>query len=310
MEWASATRWLGVRVMVTGASGFLGGAVARLLLELGAEVHGTGCRRLPPEGVIAHPMSLPDEAEAVIGATRPAVVFHLASPVDLRRDPHLYERLRPGILDGTAAVARACLAVGARLVSAGTCEEYGTLPPPFREDQAPEPVSPYSALKVAATAWVLGLTRSAGLQATVVRPFRGYGPGDRQSVIASAARAALAGEPFAMTDGAQLREWNHMDALAEGIVAAGAHPGALGRVLNLGGGEVASVRDVVARVFRLAGADPGLVQVGALPRRAGEIEALIGDHSLARSLWGEIAQPSLDDGLADALDWLAAEGLE
>lgn len=309
MEWTSATRWLGTRALVTGASGFLGGAVARLLLELGAEVHGTGRGRLPPEGVIAHPMNLPDDAPAVIAALRPQVVFHLASPVDLRRDPELYERLRPGILDGTVAVAQACLATRARLVQVGTCEEYGTIAAPFRETDALMPVSPYSALKAAATAWVIAATRSAGLQATVVRPFRGYGPGDRSSVIASASRAALSSAPFPMTDGAQSREWNHVDALAEGIVAAGAHPGALGRVLNLGGGERRSVAEVVALVFRLAGADPALIQMGALPRRAGEIEALYGDHAAARALWGEIAQPSLEEGLEDALDWMVTEDM-
>lgn len=307
MRWASATRWLGRKVLVTGASGFLGSAVARLLLELGAEVHGTGRARLPPEGVIFHPMNLPDEAEAVLGAVRPAVVFHLAAPVDLRREPALYERLRPAILDGTAAVARATRELGARLVSVGTCEEYGAIEAPFRESDAPVPVSPYSALKAGATAWVLGLTRYAGLEATVVRPFRGYGPGDRASVIASAARAALRGEPFPMTDGQQLREWNHVDALAEGIVSAGAHPEAPGRVINVGGGPVLPVIEVVRAVYRLAGADPALIQAGALPRRAGEIERLWGDHALARALWGEIAQQPLEEGLADHLDWLASE---
>lgn len=308
MEWASATRWLGRRVLVTGASGFLGGAVARLLLELGAEVHGTGSRRLPPEGVVAHPMRLPDEAEAVIRAVRPQVVFHLACPVDLRREAALYDRLREGILDGTAAVAGACLAQRARLVHVGTCDEYGAIEAPYRETEAGLPSSPYAALKSAASAWVLGLSRYAGLEATVIRPFRGYGPGDLSSVIAQAGRAALAGAPFAMTDGAQIREWNAVSALAEGVVAAGAHPGALGRVINVGGGERASVLTVVQTIFRLAGADPGLVAVGALPRRVAEVERLYGDHGLARSLWGEIEQPPLEEGLADTLDWLAAEG--
>ena len=308
MMWTSATSWLGRVVMVTGASGFLGGAVARLLLELGAEVHGTGCCRLPPEGVIAHRMRLPDDVDAVIRAVRPAVIFHLACPVDLRRDHTLYERLREGVLDGSAAVAAAALGVGARLVQVGTCEEYGASEAPFSESMPAAPVSPYSALKAAATDWVLMLHRTSGLEAGVVRPFRGYGPGDTASVIASAAAAGLRQAPFEMTDGANIREWNHVDALAEGIVAAGVHPGAVGRVVNIGGGPRASVRKVVERIYALAGADPSLVRVGALPRRAGEVDRFWGDHRLAASLWGAIEQPSLDEGLRDALDWLASEG--
>lgn len=308
MTWTSATSWLGRVVLVTGASGFLGGAVARLLLELGAQVHGTGCCRLPPEGVIAHRMRLPDDVSPVLRAVKPEVVFHLASPVDLRRDPALYDRLREGVLDGAAAVAAEALATGARLVQVGTCEEYGAAEAPFHEALPPAPVSPYSALKAAATDWVLMLHRVAGLKAGVVRPFRGYGPGDVSSVIAQAAAAALKGAPFEMTDGAMIREWNHVDALAEGVVAAGAHPGAVGRVVNIGGGPRASVREVVERIFSLAGADPSLVRVGALPRRGGEMDRFWGDHTLASSLWGSIAQPSLDEGLADVLDWIASEG--
>ena len=307
MQWTSATNWLGRTVMVTGASGFLGGAVARLLLELGAQVHGTGCCRLPGEGVIAHRMRLPDEVEPVFAAVKPEVIFHLASPVDLARDPALYTRLREGVLDGSAAVAAMALRLGARLVQVGTCEEYGAAEAPFSETLAPAPVSPYSALKAAATDWALMLHRTVGLKVGVVRPFRGYGPGDQSSVISAAARAALLKRPFEMTDGAMVREWNHVDALAEGIVAAGAHPDAVGRVVNIGGGPRVSVIDVVRRVFRLAGADEELIRVGALPRRSGEIERFWGDHSLARSLWGEITQPELDEGLSDTLDWLASE---
>jgi len=147
------------------------------------------------------------------------------------------------------------------------------------------------------------LTRTTDLEAVVVRPFRAYGPGDTQSVVAAACRAALTGAPFPMTDGAQVREWNHVDAIAAGILAAGAHPDAAGRVLNLGGGERRSVRGLVEAVYRLAGADPALVQPGALPRRAGEVERFWGDHTAAEALWGPLPHTSLDDGLADTLAW-------
>lgn len=308
MLWASATCWIGRRVLVTGGSGFLGGALCRHLLELGAQVWATGLCRLPPEGVVALRARLPDDAEEVVRMSRPEVVFHLASPISMDRDPGLYPRLREGILDATDAVARACLAQGARLVHVGTCEEYGTCTAPFRETDAPQPVSAYSALKAGATAWVLALAQTSGLQATVVRPFRTYGPGDATSVIAAACRAALARQPFPMTDGAQIREWNHVDAITPGLIAAGAHPDAPGQVLNLGGGPRESVRAVVARAFALAGADPALVQVGALPRRAGEVEAFYADTSRAEALWGPLPHVPLDDGLIDTLDWMVAEG--
>lgn len=304
MRWTSATSWLGRVVMVTGASGFLGGAVARLLLELGASVHGTGCCRLPIDGVIAHRMRLPDEVDAVMGAVRPSVIFHLASPTDLRDEPALYDRLREGVLDGTAAVASAALRLGARLVHVGAAVEYGGSDAALLERAPAAPRTPYAALKAAASDWVLMLHRSAGLNAGVVRPFSAYGPGDARGPVGLAAAAALQGQPTEVLDGARLVEWNHVDALAEAIVAAGAHPDAVGRVVNLGGGPRAPLREVVERVYALAGADLALVRAaGGAPSP----DALIGDHGLARSLWGEIPQPDLEDGLTDTLDWLAAE---
>ncbi len=303
VRWTSAECWLGRRVLVTGASGFLGRAVVAGLQGAGAEVWGTWRSRPLPTSIPGEPATLPGDATELVARVRPDVVLHLASPVDLRRDAALLDTLRPGILDASVAIARACLDHGVRLVQVGTCEEYGDGDAPFREDAAARPVSPYSALKAAATHAVLMMTRVAGLDATVVRPFRCYGIGDTKSVIAAAAEAALLGRPFPMTDGAQVREWNDVDAVAAGILAAGAHPGARGRVLNLGGGERRSVRGVVAAVFAAAGADPALVQAGALPRRGGEVARFWGDHTASEALWGPLAQAPLDDGLAEVVAW-------
>lgn len=309
MQLVSASVWMGRRVLVTGASGFVGGAVHQLLVELGAEVHGVGCERAPPPGARRWQAHLPEEAGELVAAVRPEVIFHLASPVDVGRDPALFPALRAGILDSADAVARAALEVGARLVQCGTCEEYGDAEAPFHEDLPARPVSAYSALKAAATSWVLTLHRLSGLQATVVRPFRAYGAGDLRSVVAAAARAALLGQDFPMTDGAQVREWNDVDSVAAGIVAAGAHPDAIGRIINIGGGPRASVREVVETLFDLAGADPARIQVGALARRAGEVDRFWGDHSLATSLWGPLPSLPLEDGLAETLNWMEQEGL-
>ena len=274
-----------------------------MLQEAGAEVYGTWRTRPLPDGIPGEPILLPEGAGELIARVHPEVVFHLASPVVLRRDPSLYGRLRSGILDSTQAIAQACLEQGIRLVHVGTCEEYGSGEAPFVESQATRPVSPYSALKAAATAWVEMLGRVSDLQATVVRPFRCYGPGDTTSVIAQAAEAALLDRDFPMTDGSQVREWNDVHAVARGIVACGAHPGAVGQVLNLGGGTRCSVRELVEMVFRLADASPDRVQAGALPRRGGEVDRFWGDHHASEALFGPLEQPSLEDGLRDVLAW-------
>jgi len=296
-------RWKDTRVLVTGAGGFLGGAVSRRLLNQGARVHGTfhSPARPVPAGITGHPMELtePEGLEALIAACEPDVVIHLAAPIQLTRDPAAFPPMTDAILRATDAVARACLRQRARLLYAGTCEEYGDGEAPFLESQAPRPVSPYSAAKAAASHWVGCLSRTTALEAVVVRPFLTYGPGQRGSrLIPSAVRAALEGRAFPMTDGLQTREVNYVEDMARGITLAAGAGAAVGRLLNLGGGPELTVLSLVQRIFALCEADPALVRPGALSRRAGEVATrFVGDHALARSLLGFSPEVSLDEGL-------------
>lgn len=240
----------------------------------------------------------------MVSAVTPQVVIHLASPIAMGSDPAQYDRLRVGILDATAAVAAACRRHGARLLHVGTCAEYGDHVAPYHEDMAPRPVSPYAALKAAATHWVLSAARTGGLQAGVVRPFRAIGAGDTGSVVALALRAVLRGEDLDLTDGAQIREWNDVTAIAHGLLCAAAHPGALGQVLNLGGGPRLSVRQIVETAVDVADGDRTRLRFGARPQRPGEVPLFCGDHRRATALLGPLPHPPVEQTLHDALSWL------
>jgi len=245
-------------------------------------------------------MRLPDEARHVIERVSPSVVFHLAAPVNPDLGGHAQQVFRDGIIAGTAAVVDGCSAIGARLVHVGSCAEYGSVPAPYSEEQRCAPHGEYGRLKHEASEVVRG---NDTVEWSIVRPFRSLGPGDDASVVAAAARAALQSEVFEMTDGAQVREWNHVDAVARGIVAAGSHPGAVRQLINVGGGPRVSVRQVVERIFVLANADPSLVRIGARPRRPHEVNQLFGDHARAEGLWGVVQQPTLDETLEAVLSW-------
>lgn len=302
--WADETHWGGRTVLVTGAGGLLGWHTCVLLLQCGAVVHGSWRHRPPPPGVHAHRASLPQDASSLLDAIRPAVVINLASPISMSTDAGQYTSLRAGILDATAAVAQACQQHGARLLHVGTCAEYGDHTAPFHEDMPPRPTSPYAALKSAATQWVLSLSRTGALVAGVVRPFRVIGPRDQSSVVWAAMQAVRRGETMRLTDGEQVREWNDATAMAHGLLAAAAHPNAVGQVLNLGGGARLSVRSIVEHAVQIANGDLHQMRFGAIPRRPKEVALFCGDHRRAEALWGPLPHPPIEQTLHHAFQWM------
>ncbi len=291
--------WRGRRVLVTGASGFLGTAVVRLLARYGADVHGTGRTRMASEPAVHHAADFPGDAERVVAKVVPAHVIHLAAPVAPGGVGETSSRLRSGIVDAALAMGEATGRLGIPMLHCGTCAEYGDVPAPFCEQGLTRPIDAYGSLKLEASEGLRGKQH-----VTIARPFRAIGPGDRSSVIAAAARAAIAGEEFRMTSGEQLREWNHVHAIAEGLIRAAGCSELQGEVVNIGGGPTASVLEAVQFVYEAAGADTGRIAVGALPQRPGEIPLLAGDHSKAHSLWGNIAQPPLQDTIREAVEWV------
>jgi len=305
-----------LRVLVTGATGFMGSHLCARLAAEGAELSVlvrpgrrgapvAGRPSLPPasrilEADITDPIAL----ERNLSAGSIDVVFHLAALTDVRRDPALLESMNAVNLQGTMNLA-ACLKNRSvrRVVHLGTCEEYGDGTAPFEEEAAARPVSPYSVSKSAATLHMQELGRSGALPVVVVRPFLTYGRGqDSGRFLYQAIEAALENRSFPMTPGEQTREFNHIEDVLDGMLLAAVLPGLEGEIINLASGDERRLRDVADLVFSLAGSKSG-PEPGALPYRDGEAMRFFGSTKKCRQLLGYAPKTRLEEGLADLIAW-------
>jgi UDP-glucose 4-epimerase len=295
----------GQRVVVTGATGFIGTYLSRKLYDLGAVVTSTSRSSVSLHNFETVRIDLlrKMDVQALLSSKQANIVYHLASPVNPTRDESLVSKMELGVIQTTKNVVEACLSAGVRLVVTGTCEEYGSSHAPFSEESELNPVSPYSFAKAQMTRFVMDTCHETELRATVVRPFLTYGPGQRSArLIPSAIRAALDGKPFEMTRGEQTREFNYISDIGDGIIAS-ASEAAVGQIINIGGGEELSVIDVVRRIYTLCGADLSLIRAGAIRERSGEVSRFYGTHSKARALLGHSPKIDLDEGLKATIAW-------
>ncbi|GAA4105484.1 NAD-dependent epimerase/dehydratase family protein [Actinomadura miaoliensis] len=254
-----------MRVLVTGAAGYVGYAVGRRLVAAGHTVDGLvrdAGQDLPP-GVrpLVGDLLDPPALRAVLRAPYDAVC-HLAALTRVRESFEEPLRFFAVNVQGTVNLLD-LLAPGTRVVYGSTAAVYGTPEwQPIHEDQTPAPTSPYGASKLAAEQAVRFHARTGAIGAVVLRTFNvagsvdGRGDPDPTRLIPRALAVAAGEAPHLEIngDGAAVREYVHVDDLADAHVRAlaAARPGE-DRVYNVGSGAAVSVRDVVAAVEKVTG---------------------------------------------------------
>jgi UDP-glucose 4-epimerase len=291
------------RLLVTGASGFVGAAVTRLAVARGLDVVAavgpqSKLDRLAPVAreitTVRADITDADALSAAVAAARPDACVHLAAAGAVVREDDL------DLLLATNALAPARLALAlanagcARLVTAGSSSEYGTVGGPMDEAAACDPDDPYGVTKLAGGLLARAVARRHGLQSAHLRLFSVYGPGeDARRLVPSVVRALLERRPVELTPGEQVRDFVYVDDVAEALLDAALRPGIDGVTANVGTGVQTTVRELCLKVADLTGGHE-LLRFGALPYRDGE-----------RFAWRAATEHA-----ADALSWRARTSLE
>jgi NAD dependent epimerase/dehydratase len=312
-----------MRVLVTGAAGFIGSHLTEALVREGHEVRalvrytsrGTaGWLDTVDADVAAHIEIVKGDVRdahavkrAAAGATH---IYHLAALIGI---PYSYESpdayIATNVL-GTANVLDAARDLGdrlERLVHTSTSECYGTaLSVPIDENHRLQAQSPYSATKIAADKLAESYQRSFGLRVVTIRPFNTYGP--RQStraVIPTIITQVLAGGVVRLGNMTTTRDLCYVADTVRGFVLAGSTAAADGRVVNLGTGREVSVAQLVTLVGRVLGREPVVeTEEGRVRPAASEVERLVADATVARDLLGWTPQISLEQGLERTVSWI------
>ena len=291
------------RVLVTGATGFIGRHTLRPLLEAGHEVHAVA--RRPPSvdepAVRWHVADLLDEAQsrAIVSAVGASHLLHLAWYVEHGRFWDAHENA-----DWVAATVRLARlfaeAGGQRAVLAGTCAEYDWATVDGRCSEADTPLRPVTFYGLCKDA-TRRVVERLGIETAWGRIFFLYGPGEHPGrLVAGVSRSLVAGERVATSEGTQLRDFLYVSDVA-GAFAALTSSAATGAV-NIGSGEAVPVGRVVELIAAAAGR-PDLLDVGALARRPHDPEQLVADATRLREEVGWRPSVALEDGIAQTVAW-------
>jgi len=303
------------KVLVTGASGFIGSHLVRRLLKEGAEVHifirkGSSHFRIYDiiPDLIVWEGNLEDwnSTYSCIKNSKPQIIFHLASFRNVERNFELINHMIDTNIKGTVNLIKAVIDEKITLecfINTGTCEEYGNAHTPFHEDQRETPVSPYSASKVATTHLCQMVFKTMELPTITLRPFLTYGPyQDTDMFIPSLIYHCLNGKDFPMTEGTQTREFNYIDDVVDAYLFAAASRGAVGEIINIGNGVEYRIKDVAEKIVNMMD-NPIRLLIGALPKRLGETSHFFCSNEKAKELLGWSPKVGLDEGLEKTIRW-------
>jgi NAD dependent epimerase/dehydratase len=315
--------WNGVRVLVTGAGGFIASHLVERLVSEGAQVRAFvryNSRNDPgmlkwiaPEAFAQIEVLQGDlrDNEAVRHAVHNMnTVFHLGALIAI---PYSYVNPREVIdvnIMGTLNVLMAARDFGTRrVVHTSTSEVYGTAQyVPIDEKHSLQGQSPYSASKIGADRIAESFYRSFEVPVVTLRPFNTFGP--RQSmraVIPTIIVQALTRDEVKLGSLEPSRDFTFVEDTVSGFIKVAEAEGVLGDEVNLGNDNTIRIGDLANKIFDIVGKTPKIVTDPQRIRPGkSEVMRLWASNEKAKRMIGWEPHISLDQGLSITVEWIAA----
>ena len=293
------------RVLVTGATGFIGRHSLADLLASGYEVHAVTIDGALTESneINWHPIDLlaSHQVDKLLTSLRPSHLLHFAwyaTPGKYWSAPEnvLWEQASLALLQAFARQG------GQRIVMAGTCAEYDWNYGFCSEQYTPlTPRTLYGTCKHALQLTLQASAAQLQLSAAWGRIFFLYGPHEHPNrLVSSVIRALLKGEPALCSHGNQVRDFSHVSDVAHAFVAL--LDSAVTGPVNIASGQASTIRDVISLIAeRIDRVD--LVRLGALPVSPAEPAFLVADVRRLQNEVGWRPRYSLAEGLDQTIGW-------
>lgn len=316
-----------MNILVTGGAGYIGGTVAKLLIERGHDVvvydnlsHSQRCAI--PSGAVFIEGNVGDQAllEATLRTYRTQAVLHFAALIEAGESMQVPELYFSNNCACTMALFRAMVATGVeKLVFSSTAAVYGEPETtPILENAALHPSNPYGESKLLVERMLPWMAMVRGVHYASLRYFNVAGavPGRGEShepeshliplildvALERRKNIRIYGTDYPTPDGTCIRDYIHVRDLAEAhVLALAALEDKSSMIFNIGNGRGFSVKEVIDSVRRVTGHP---IPVEECPRRAGDPAVLVASsEKIAHELGWQPKYTNLDDIIADAWQW-------
>lgn len=310
------------KILITGADGFIGSHLTEELVKQGYKVKAfIYYNSFNNWGWLdTFPKEILDNIEIFAGDIRDSngvreamkdvdEVFHLAALVAIPFSYHSPDSYVDTNIKGTLNILQAARNLGTkRILVTSTSEVYGTAQyVPIDENHPFQGQSPYSATKIGADRLAESFYRSFDMPITIVRPFNTYGP--RQSaraVIPTIITQLLSGaEEIKLGSLTPTRDFNFVKDIARGFIEIAKTENTIGEEINIATQQEISIGDLAQELISQINPDAQIIcdEVRLRPENS-EVNRLLGSNAKIMKLTGWQQQYSLQEGLAETIEWI------
>jgi nucleoside-diphosphate-sugar epimerase len=305
------------KVLVTGATGFIGSELVVKLLDGGCEVH-TLERNVAERYDLAlsnravpHTADLTDyqTIQAMVDEIQPEYVIHTAAVSAVSYSYDHYIEISDVDYVATINLAEAChrsVKNFKQFIFSGSSEEYGTtlenVNQRLTEDSELNPNSPYALAKVASDHYLRYMYRAYKFPYTIIRGYNTYGRrNNRHFFIEKTISQMLSGADVRLGDPTPVRDWLYVDDHVDGFMASFGNKKSIGQTIQLCTGNGYTTRATAELIAKLTGFR-GEIKWNSLPKRPIETQITIGDNAKAQELLGWKPKYTLEEGLKKTIE--------